>query len=246
MIGTLLTHSGAVRVDRQALRAIEAPPATRSWKPIGHGQLIDTIEEQLKRRSLAIRQEAYAIQRDGALFFGVIDLEWRETGDFAAAIGLRTANDKSFSLQIAVGFRVFVCDNLVFAGDLIALRRRHTAGLVLEREIAQAIDRYQDGVLRLEQGITHLKEVEISDTDAKAKIFDVFDKAILPVRFFPTVSEAYFRPPAEASDLQPRSLWGLHNAFTRQIRQMAPGPAFEATAELGQVFGLGADGRVSE
>src|SRR2546425_6433257 len=165
MIGTLLTHSGAVRVDRQALRAIEAPAGTRTWKPIGHSELVDTIEGELKRRSLAIRQEAYAIQRDGALFFGVIDLEWRETGDFAAAIGLRTANDKSFSLQIAVGFRVFVCDNLVFAGDLIALRRRHTAGLVLKREIAQAIDRYQEGVVTLERGISHLKEAEISDTD---------------------------------------------------------------------------------
>ena len=101
-------------------------------------------------------------------------------------------------------------------------------------------------MLTLEHGISRLKEIEISDTDAKAKIFDVFDQAILPVRFFPPVSEAYFRPPADASDLKPRSLWGLHNAFSRQIRQMAPGPAFEATAGLGQVFGLGMNSSTRE
>ena len=94
------------------------------------------------------------VQREGAVLFGVIDLAWRQTTEFAATIGLRTANDKTMSLQIAVGFRVFVCDNLVFAGDVIALRRRHTSGLNLVREIAQAIDRYQDGVLSLERG-TH-------------------------------------------------------------------------------------------
>ena len=239
MIGTLLTHSGAVRVNREGLHTIETPAATNTWKPIGHGDLVDAIENELNRRSLTIREQAYAVQRDGALLFGVIDLAWRETGEFAAAIGLRTANDKTFSLQIAVGFRVLVCDNLVFAGDLIALRRRHTAGLVLGREVARAMDRYQEGVLSLEGGISRLKDTAISESDAKGTIFDVFYKGILPVRFFGAVSDAYFRPPADAPDLKPRTLWGLHNAFTRQIRQMAPGPAFEATTGLGQVFELG-------
>lgn len=45
-------------------------------------------------------------------------------------------------------------------------------------------------------------------------IFDVFDAAILPVRFFRSTCDAYFRPPDGRSDVQPRSLWGLHNAFT--------------------------------
>jgi hypothetical protein len=31
---------------------------------------------------------------------------------------------------------------------------------------------------------------------------------------------------------------GLHNAFTRAIKAMAPAPAFAATTKLGKFFGL--------
>jgi hypothetical protein len=40
------------------------------------------------------------------------------------------------------------------------------------------------------------------------------------------------------TDVAPRTVWGLHNAFTRAIRQMAPAPAFQATTRLGKFFGL--------
>lgn len=239
MIGTLIAHAGAKRVTPEALDRIEAPPATRSWKPVRHAELVSVIRDQLETRGLAIREEAYAVQRGGALLFGVLDLAWRENGDFAAALGLRTANDKSMSIQIAVGMRVFVCDNLVFAGDLIALKRKHTAGLDLPREIGGAIGRYQEGTVALERGIDRLRGTEIPDQTAKAMIVDVFAQAILPVRFFRPAVDLYFDPPNDAHDVAPRTLWGLHNAMTRQVQQMSPGPAFQATVQLGKLFGLG-------
>lgn len=239
MIGTLVSHSGAVKATRKDLEAIAPPAATTTWKPVQHAELVSVLRDQLESRGLRIREEAYAVQRDGALLFGVLDLAWRENGEFAAALGLRTANDKTMAIQIAVGFRVFVCDNLVFAGDLIALRRKHTAGLDLPREIAGAIDRYQEGSISLERGIERLRDAEISEREAKARIFDVFEQAILPVRFFRPVCDAYFRPAENAPDVKPRTLWGLHNAMTRLVRRMPPAPAFQATVRLGKLFGLG-------
>jgi hypothetical protein len=239
VIGTLVAHSGAVKATRQELELIDPPAATRSWRPVRHAELVAVIRNELEHRGLAIREEAYAVQRGGALLFGVFDLAWRENGDFAAALGLRTGNDKTMAIQIAVGMRVFVCDNLVFAGDLIALRRKHTAKLDLPAEIARAIDRYQNGALSLEHDVERLRSSQITEHAAKELIFDVFAKAILPVRFFRPAAELYFDPPADASDVQPRTLWGLHNALTRQVRQMSPAPAFQATVRLGKLFGLG-------
>ena len=66
------------------------------------------------------------------------------TGEGGAAIGIRTSNDKSLALQLAIGYRVFVCDNMSFAGDLIALRRKHTGNLDLHKEFAEGIGRYVD------------------------------------------------------------------------------------------------------
>jgi hypothetical protein len=204
---------------------------------VAHGDLIDVLDAELTRRGLAVRAEAYAMQRAGALLFGVIDLAWRDTGEFAAAIGLRTSNDKTFSLQIAVGLRIFVCDNLVFSGDLIALKRKHTAGLDLPREIAAAMERYQNGVLNLENGIGRLKATAITDGEAKEKICDLFRQTILPVRLFHAVCRAHFED-ANGGTQAPRTLWGLHNACTCQMKALPPAPAFQAHARLGRLFGL--------
>ncbi|RJR50697.1 MAG: DUF932 domain-containing protein [Desulfobacteraceae bacterium] len=241
MIGKLLTHTGALRVSREDLRDIQTPVATPTWKPIGHSELIEALRQELGKRSLEVLEEAYAVQRKGALLFGVIDLRWRETNEFAAAIGLRTANDKTFSIQMAVGFRVLVCDNLAFSGDLIALKRKHTARLDLASEMVKALDRYQEGIVRLEAGIGRLKETSVPDAKAKEILFDVFERGILPVRFLKPVSATYFSSSPEATEAAPRTLWSLHNAVTRHIQHLPPAPAFQATTRLGRLFGLGSN-----
>lgn len=236
MIGTLVTHCGAVRVTREELRTIAAPAATKSWKPVSHGDLVRAIDAELRRRGLAIRDEAYAIQRKGALLFGVIDLESRTTEEFAAAIGIRTANDKSFALQLAVGVRVFVCDNLAFAGDCIALRRRHTAGLDLRAEVDKAITRYERGLVALEGGIAALKATQVSEERAKSLVFDAFHQRILPLRMLPGVATRVLWMIAADPRL---TLWRLHNVFTTEVKSLPPATAFRATVGLGKLFDLG-------
>jgi hypothetical protein len=83
-----------------------------------------------------------------------------------------------------------------------------------------------------------LQERALSDAEAKTMIFEAFADEILPLRFFPAVAETYFRPDPAMTDVRPGTWWGLHNAFSRAIRQMAPAPAFQATTRLGQFFGL--------
>jgi hypothetical protein len=233
-----LYHAQSNLVSREQLIAIPPPPATPTWRPIAHGDLVSAIDRQLLVRGITIAKETFAIQRDGARLFGVLDLSIESSGECCAAMGIRTANDRSMALEIAVGVKVFVCDNLAFSGDLIALRRKHTANFDLNADISRAVDRYQAHLLVLQRTIAAAREDPISDEEAKGLIFEAFRDEILPLRYFKQVAEAYFDPAAEMTDVQPRTMWGLHNAFTRAVRQMAPAPAFEATTELGKFFGL--------
>src|SRR5262249_7532561 len=165
-------------------------------------------------------------------------LSLEHTAECCASLGIRTANDRSLALEIAVGVRVFVCDNLAFSGDLIALKRKHTARFDLNADISRAVDRYQTHLLALQQQIAGLQAARLSDLQAKALLVDAFRQEILPLRFFKPVTETYLAPTDAMPDVQPRTLWGLHNAFTRAVRQMAPAPASEATTALGRIFGL--------
>ncbi len=101
MSGKLVAHCGATLIDREGLKALATPPSTDTWTPIPHYELVTALEGQLKARGIHIVKEAFAVQK--AKLFGVIDTDWQVTEDGGAAIGLRTANDKSLALQIAIG-----------------------------------------------------------------------------------------------------------------------------------------------
>lgn len=238
MKGTLLSQRGSQYMSRQELLTLPAPVGTSTWKPIAHADLIQAIDRQLMVRGITIQSEQFALQREGARLFAVLDLSIENTGEFCAAMGVRTSNDQSMALEIAVGVKVFVCENLAFSGDLIALRRKHTLRFDLNADVSKAIDRYQQHLLVLRGQIDYLKDQHLSDNEAKIVIFDAFRREVLPVRFFRNVAETYFDPKEGMTDVTPRTQWGLHNAFTRAIRNMAPAPAFAATTAVGRLFGL--------
>jgi uncharacterized protein DUF932 len=237
MSGTLL-HSRSQLVTREELLAVPPPSGTATWRPIAHGDLVLAIERQLTARGIGIRKEAFAIQREGARLFAVLDLSLESNEEFSAALGVRTANDRSMALEIAVGVRVLVCDNLAFSGDLIALRRRHTARFELDADIARAAGRYESHLLALQRAVASIKENVITADEAKALLFEIFRREILPLRHFRRVADLYLHPTAETPDVLPRTLWGLHNACSRVVKDLVPAAAFEATVELGRFFNL--------
>ena len=158
MNGLLMTHRGAIKVPKASLYHMQTPARMESWVPVPHSRLIDTIQTVLKSKGLSVKREEYAVMRNDNILFGVMDLTW-ETSGRNAALGVRTSNNKSFAIQIAIGARVLVCDNLMLSGELIALKRKHTANLDLVQECSRGIDRYISGYETLNQGIRTLEPV---------------------------------------------------------------------------------------
>jgi len=232
----LMSHVDTDVVSRAELRALPEPEGTRTFKPIPHVELVDMLETVLKENQIQIEEERFALRRDGSVLFGVLQLAYGESPDGRAALGLRTANNKTMSIQLCAGLSVFVCDNLAFRGDLIALRRKHTSGLNLRVELAGAVLRFQEHFGRLAGEVEHLKERELPDLQAKALIHDAFAQGLFPVRFLPEVSRSYFAP--EIPEFEPRNAWSLHNAFTGAAKVMPMTTRLPAIQALGKFFGM--------
>ncbi len=242
--GQLMSHVDTDLVTREQLALIPAPQPTATWRPIPHIELVETLERVLRANQIAIREERFALRRDGSTLFGVLQLAYEDTGDGEAALGLRTSNDKTMSIQICAGLSVFVCDNLVFRGDLIALNRKHTAGLNLRTELAGAVLRVQDHFGQLAGEITQLKARELADEQAKSIIHDVFVGGLMPLRFLPEVAEAYFQP--KLPDFAPRRAWSLHNAFTAAAKAMPISTRLPATQAIGRLLGMSSARNMAE
>lgn len=230
MSGVLIAHRGAVKVSKEALLQIGAPSPTKSWRPIPHGTLVNTLGQVLSTRGIAVKREEYAIQRNGNILFGVLDLAWGETAEYYAALGLRTSNDKTFCLQIAIGLRVVICDNLAFHGDLIALKRKHTAKLDLVEELTTAIRRYELGYGQYQRQVEVLQRTPWSHREARERIYTAFARRIIPVRLFHDVALPY----VEREEIC--TAWEVLNSFTRAMKKLTPSVQFEATVKLGRFF----------
>lgn len=140
------------------------------------------------------------------------------------------------SIQICAGLSVFVCDNMVFRGDLIALNRKHTSRLYWRTEIAHAVSRFQEHFGKLAGEIENLKARSLSDIQAKVMLHDVFAQGILPIRLLPEASSLYFEPFVD--EFRPRTAWSLHNAFTAVAKEMPITTRMPAIQELGRYFGM--------
>jgi hypothetical protein len=159
-----------------------------------------------------------------------MDLAWGETAEFYAALGLRTSNDKSFALQIAIGLRVLVCDNLAFHGELIALRRKHTGNLDLMSELVRGVERYMYGYQQFQHQAESLQTVVLTPIEARQQIYAAFARRIVPVRLFHEVAVPYLNM------TECPTQWDVLNSFTHAVKRLKPGVQFDATVRLGKFF----------
>jgi len=248
MAGTLMAHCGAEYVTRDELRTIETPEPMGRWhKPIPHIELVETLDKVLTGSGIEIAKEQFAVQKKGRVLFATFDFAPSEgladtPEGRGHAMGFRGANDQSMPLEIAVGGRIFVCDNMAFAPGLVSLKRKHTIGLDLAAELNTAVGRFVEQTGSLTKMLEAAEEKVLTEDQAKVLIFDAFTKhEVMPSRLFPKVARFFFEPTEEESpeSTDRRSLMDLHNAFTRAAKELKPNRRFDATAKLGGLLTLG-------
>src|SRR5205823_15084738 len=98
--GQLLSHIDTDLVTREQLALVETPDATRSFKPVPHIELINTLDEVLGPTQIAIRKEQFALRRDGSTLFGVLQLAYQDTPHGIATLGLATSHNMTLSIQL--------------------------------------------------------------------------------------------------------------------------------------------------
>jgi len=229
---TLIAHCGASKVDREFLKTLPLPEATRTHQPIPHLQIVETLIETLAFRHIGVVRDEYAVTSDGMRCFGLLQLAYGIEG-IQFAIGFRNGNDKSMRLAMTVGYRVVVCDNMAFKGDFTPVLAKHSKSLNLIDLISVGVDKIQRNFQPLKLQIRDWHDYRLDDKSAKEIIYDAFmaSKLGLPNYLLPDVHELYFNP--QVDDFKPRTLWSLSNAFTSAFKKLKPVKQFQAAAKLG-------------
>jgi hypothetical protein len=229
---TLLLHAGASPANYDQLAALPLPGSTPTHVPIAHSAVVDMVKYALGFYGHDIVQEDYGVTEDSARFFGVLSLK-SEYGDYTDTVGLRNSHDKTFPIGISFGSRVFVCDNLAFAGDHV-IRRKHTqnARRDLPGLVAEVVEPLRSQRLQQAQRIERYRHTALTQRDADHLVLEFYRKGVINLQRVDDVLEAYETPPHDWGD---ETAWRLFNATTFALTgRVAENP--HATRQLHNVI----------
>lgn len=215
-MSSLCLHAGGKLAGIDEIRGLSVPEPTATWQPVPHDLVIDQVTRTVESTGLAVSERSFAIAKDGMRMFGILTLAGGT--DYATTIGIRNSHDKTFPVGLALGSRVFVCDNLAFSSE-VTISTKHTryvldrlprligegvAKLVARRvHQERRIDVYKETEVR---GLAHLHDLVLRSYRAKA----------IPARAIAEVLEQYEQP--KHPEFREPTLWSYFNAVTEVLK----------------------------
>ncbi len=236
MTKQLLLHRGGWEAGPADLAAVPVPEETDSYVPVPYGRFVEEVELHVPRFGLTIADARYALARDGMQMFGVLTCtNGGGHDDYGLAIGLRNSYDRSLSVGLVAGSRVFCCDNLAFSGE-VGTARKHTANVF--RDLPDLIYRMLSKVgsmqSRIHAEIAAMKDRPLLPETADHLMVEAIRHHVVPASTLPKVMEAWERPAHEA--FAPRTAWSLFNAFTEVGKSRSPRIQMESGLRLSRTF----------
>ena len=233
---TLIAGSDTTgKLTRQELALVPHPLSTATHQVIPHIDIVQSLEEALGFRHIAVTNEEYAVTKDGKNFFGVMTLDQGMDGA-SFALGVRNSHSKVFRLSIVVGLRVFCCSNLAFSGDYDVVLAKHTKSFNLQHAISIGIDEAQRGFIPMRQRVENWKQTIVTDDEARLNIFHAFveDQLEAPKHLAREVWKNWLQPAHD--EFRERTRYSLQSAYTSAFGLLESIPKYRATASLGEYF----------
>ncbi|HXC67588.1 MAG TPA: DUF932 domain-containing protein [Nitrospiraceae bacterium] len=233
---TLMLHAGGWNASKADLAAVPVPDPTDSYHPVPYGRFVEEVELHLPRFGLKVQSEAFGLAREGGQMFGVLTCtNGHNAKDYALAVGLRNSYDRSLSVGLVTGTRVFCCDNLAFSGE-VRMQRKHTANVF--RDLPDLIYRMLTQVSSMRERIRD----EVADMKARAMtperahhlMVEAVKGGVLAASRLPKVLEAWEKP--KHDEFASRSAWSLFNAFTEVQKDQSPRVQIDSSLRLSSLF----------
>lgn len=243
----LMLHAGANAIDRMNLAALPIPQPRGSRHFVR--PFIDDVElvtDYLAHVGLTVKDEAFGVKfKDEAptQFFGVMEVTPKVLegefipGDFGLMLGLRGSYDESLPRGLAVGSRVFVCDNLAFSGE-VTVRTKQTLNVnkripaLLQRAIGEVPALVSAQNRRFEA----YKNTTFQPRWGDAALVEMLRLGVLNSNTIQRAVKEWDEPSHEEHLEGGRTVWALHNAVTEAIKPTEGRanilPAWDKTTKL--------------
>lgn len=233
----LMIHCGAQGVDRAELAQLPVPKAKGPRHVVRPFiEDVEMVTDYMKTEGIRIKDEAFGVMYKKGTdvpvrFFGVMQVHIKGFGrdkDYGLLVGLRGSYNQSLPRAIAVGSRVFVCDNLAFSGE-VEIKTKQTLNVArcMPRLLQEAIAQVPYMAEHQSRRFEAYHNVTIEQQAGDATLVELVRLGVLnPSQMGKAVNE-WDAPSYEQHAAEGLSVWRLQNAVTEAIK-----PANEERAAI--------------
>ena len=232
----LMVENGAHRIDRYALRDIETPEPTCSWKPVGHGMIADLVCQESTRRNFITVSEEFAVNNSQGQMYGVLRFHPMGHPEYSRALACQNSIDKSISVRLACGISVLCCSNLCIGGECV-IKRKHTIGIEVRSLIENAFDHMESSFRKLEDDIENMKTIRVTQNKARILAVRAAQEKVISSSLILSTLKEYDEPSFD--EFKPRTMWSFVNALTHVIKGYSPQRQAQGNRALSRMFDLG-------
>lgn len=238
MSSSMILHCGGREVDFETLQAVPLPEATKSYVPIAFDDLVTNVVDagskllydyELTGQQFALApgrmkdaETGKTVALPDAKMFGLLNYRkmGEPKGEMGMSIALRSSHDRSMKIGIALGARVFVCDNMAHSGSIAKVELLHTGDVLkkLRREILVAVDDSADDFIEVRNDAEEFKRVSCTSDEAYKTLGLAFGRGILKPTQLGIAKKAWENEEYRRGFGETDSVWSLYNVATEALK----------------------------
>lgn len=228
----LMLHCGADSMTRHQLAELPVP-APRGSRHVTRPFIddVELVRERFVHEGVIVEEEGYGVKFDKAThdplqFFGILSVTIPGVGgdgSYGLMVGLRGSYDQTLTRAMAVGSRVFVCDNLAFSGE-IEIKTRQTLNIArrIPALVSDAVARVPDLAVSQQARFDAYRNYQLKPRWGDALLIELVRQgALVPSQLGRALAE-WDNPTHPEHAAQDHSVWRLHNAVTEAIKPTNP------------------------
>ena len=213
-------------VDYETIIQSPTPQATRTWKPVPHSDVMNTVIEEALHRDLDVREIKYQlvdvydkkVRQPYQDMFATMFMQ-SSNGTFENMLGIRNSHNQRFGAAACSGSRVIVCSNMVFSGEHV-ISSKHTKNVHanFNNRVSGMFDNIINNWTSQEHRYDGYKDTEINSRDVYHIVGEACrNNQAIPASKLNHVIDEYESP--SHPDFEPGNAWSLFNAFTEIYKQ---------------------------
>lgn len=210
----IVDHGHGKRVSLEEVYAVPEVEGTRTWNPIHHKLVIESLQSAMKAYDYEIQKMEFCLSHNGLKMFCAFVLQNGYNGEKSFTIAGVNAMDKTSSIKVCAAIHVFICTNLALSGKFLEQKRHggKLTNLQVEEMSFRALEGMERELIDFDTWHTGLKDYSLTRTDMEALTFRAMEQEVLPPSKFKQFHSILFQK--EGLDYYENNLYGFHGAMT--------------------------------